>query len=278
MRPLAILLCVLFWDSIPVSGQDSQTGAPLQIGIGLSANAYSGDLNYRDNTPVRAYPGINFSLQFENKKPLSFQLNSGFARFTEQKDLLALEGQGEYQPNIFVQTGFFYLDARLRYFFYHKRKIRPFLGAGVGFLSFNPEDQEGDFLAENIFTRLPEEESYLTLVAQFPLQAGIQIRIKSTVSINLSANYRYTASDYLDNVGLFGAKPGKDALLSAQAELVFTLTGNEKPAEAPQKEIPVEESPIVLRSLDHLMDWEDNTAQPASLELRVEPVDYPNFK
>ena len=124
MRSLAILLYVILGAFVLSSAQNPQKSSPLQIGVGLSANAYTGDLNYQENIPLRAYPGINFSLQFDTKKRVGFQVNSGFARFTEQKDNFALQGQGEYQPNIFVRTNFFYLDARLRYFFFHQRNVR----------------------------------------------------------------------------------------------------------------------------------------------------------
>lgn len=280
MRSLAILLHVFLGAFVLSNAQNPQKSSPLQIGVGLSANTYTGDLNYQDNIPLRAYPGINFSLQFDTKKRLGFQVNSGFARFTEQKDNFALQGQGEYQPNIFVRTNFFYFDVRLRYFFFHQRKVRPFLTAGFGFLSFNPEDEEGDFLAENIFTRLPEEESYLTLVAQVPIQAGVQIKIKPTVSINLSTMYRLTATDYLDNIGLFGAKSGNDALYAAQAELVFTLTGKDPPQKPKTSPSPPAQAPVAIQSIDYLMYWEENEQEeiPALKEIRVEPVTYPKRK
>lgn len=274
MRSFAILLSLLLGIYGKVLAQNPDKGSPLQIGIGLSANAYSGDLNYQERIPLRAYPGINFSLQFDNKKRLGFQVNSGFARFTEQKDNFSLPGQGEFQPNIFVRTNFFYVDLRLRHFFYHRRKVRPFLAAGVGFISFNPEDEEGDFLSENIFTRLPEEESYLTLVAQVPIQAGVQIRVKPTLSINLSTTYRFTATDYLDNIGLFGQKSGNDALFSAQAELVFTLLGKDPEKKPNQQNNTPEQMPLVRETYDYLMDWEKDGESKNLGELCVEPVRY----
>lgn len=278
MRPLAILLSVFLGTFVISHAQSPQKGSPLQIGVGLSANAYNGDLNYQESIPIRAYPGINFSLQFDSKKRLGFQINSGYARFTEQKDNFSLQGQGEYHPNIFVRTNFFYLDTRLRYFFFHKRKVRPFVAVGLGFISFNPEDEEGDFLSENIFTRLPEEESYLTLVAQVPMQLGVQIRVKRTLSINLSAMYRFTATDYLDNIGLFGQKPGNDGLYSAQAELVFTLIGKETAPKPVNPKNPTQQTPIAEESIDYLMYWEESEEKMNSNEIRVEPVSYPKRK
>lgn len=271
MRSLAFLLCMICGSALSVFGQDTAKAAPLQLGVGLTANSYLGDLNYRDDSPLRAYPGINFSLQFDNKKAFGLQVNSGFARITEQNDAAALDGVGEYNPNRFVQTSFFYLDLRLRRYFLRKQKIKPFLAAGIGFVSFNPEDVEGNFLLENIFTRLPEEENYLTLVAQFPMQAGIQIQLNPTMYLNLSGVYRFVSSDYVDNISAFGRRGGNDALLSAQAELLFSIVGKEKePTPVQPKEEP---APFIVKTYDFLMLWEEG--EKKDLTLQVEPVDYP---
>ena len=146
MRLAVFILCMSSW--LFSKGQDKAAPSPLQIGIGMTANTYLGDLNFQTDVTYRAYPGINFSLQFDRQKPLNVLLNTGFARFVEQNGDFSQLGEGEYRPNVFVETSFFYLDLRLKYFFFPRNTVRPFLAAGLGFLSFNPEDLEGNFLIE----------------------------------------------------------------------------------------------------------------------------------
>ncbi|MEM6804715.1 MAG: hypothetical protein AAF696_25180, partial [Bacteroidota bacterium] len=133
MRFVVFILCMCSW--LFVKGQEKDAPSPLQIGVGMTANSYIGDLNFQSNAGFRAYPGINFSLQFDRKKPLNLLINTGFARFIEQNAAFSKLGEGEYQPNAYVETSFFYLDLRLKYFFFPQNSIRPFLAAGLGFLS-----------------------------------------------------------------------------------------------------------------------------------------------
>ncbi|MEM6807168.1 MAG: hypothetical protein AAF696_37545, partial [Bacteroidota bacterium] len=139
---------------------------------------------------------------------------------------------------------------------------------------FNPEDLEGNFLIENIFTRLPEEDTYLSLVAQFPLQAGVQLKVNPNLSIGLSALYRFVSSDYLDNISLLGPRSGNDALLTAQAELLFSL------GESPDKKLSprpiekkVEPAVFLVESHDFLMMWEEPQVKKPD---QVEPLDSSN--
>lgn len=272
MRLAVFMLLMSSW--LFSRAQEKDAPSPLQIGVGMTANTYFGDLNFQTNAGYRAYPGINFSLQFDRQKPFNLLLNTGFARFLDQNGDFSQLREGEYQPNVFVETSFFYLDFRLKYFFFPRNSIRPFLAAGLGFLSFNPEDIEGNFLIENIFTRLPEEDSYLSLVAQFPLQAGVQLKINPNLSIGLSAVYRFVSSDYLDNISLLGPRPGNDALLAGQAELLFSL--GENPDKKVKPRLPEEKiSPeaFVVETHDFLMMWEEPKVKKPD---QVEPVESSN--
>lgn len=231
----ALLLVVsqfLLWSTM-IAQQSNP--APLKLGIGLSSYSYTGDLIESGDQFRRFYPGGNFSLQFAGKKAIQMQMNAGFGRFAEQTDLNLLPGNNEVVPNHFVETSFFYTDFRLKLWFFRRRFLRPFIGGGIGMLFFNPRDAEGNFLSENIFTRL-EGEEYNTSVGSFPVVGGLEMVISPVISLGAEYIYRFTPTDYLDNIGRLGPVEGNDGLHAIQISLLVTLNPEYKPL-PPQEDL-----------------------------------------
>lgn len=217
-----LLFCtaLIFLFTTPVLGQDAPP--PLRIGLGFTGNAYRGDLTSETGSIWRAEPGANFSVDLDNQKPLRIQLNLGFGGFTEQADGPLPPAPEGIVPNEFVRTTFFYTDLRLQYRFFLHAPIQPYLSIGAGLFSFQPRDAAGNFLGENIFSRLPEEE-YLSLIGSLPLSAGLEYKLNRSISLGLEYTYRMTGSDYLDNIGLLGTDAGNDQLHGLQVKLFMTL-------------------------------------------------------
>ena len=197
-------------------------GIPLKLGFGLAGFTYTGDFTEENGNIQRYSPGGNVSLQFAGRKSLQFQLNAGFGKFTEQNDGPVFIPMGDIVPNDFVETSFFYTDIRLRYIFLRNLPVRPFLGVGTGLLFFSPRDQDGNYLGEDIFSRL-EEEVYLTTIGNFPLSAGIDVRLSYRLGLGVEYIHRITPSDYLDNIGKLGPKEGNDLLRSFQFSIYLSL-------------------------------------------------------
>lgn len=237
-------------------GLSQEVGSALKLGIGLTGNAYIGDLT-EAQTQRRFYPGSNLSIQFHNQKALRWQVNGGFGRFLEQVDQTTRPANLPEQvvPNRFVETSFFYGDFRLQYFLFPKARVQGYLSPGFGFMFFNPKDQEGNFLVENFFSRL-ENESYNTLIYQIPFSVGVQARVNAFVSLGISYTYRWTPSDYLDNLGQLGIREGNDALQQVQASVYINLRDARWETYDPaQGELP-EEGPIVLeQTAEEVWHW-----------------------
>ena len=237
------LLCMLLLSCLWPSSVMSQEAPPaLRIGFGYTGNAYRGDLTQESSAMWRAEPGANLSVNLDNLKKLRLQFNLGFGGFTEQADEpLPMAPEG-IAPNEFVRTTFYYTDLRLQYRLFPDHAVTPYLSAGVGLFSFQPRDAAGNFLGENIFSRLPEEE-YLTLIGSFPLSAGVEWKLNPILGIGLEYTYRLTGSDYLDNIGQLGTAPGADQLHVAQIKVMFSIgQGNTRPVARPSEPIlqPVE--------------------------------------
>lgn len=258
------LSCMFLGVLLPPQASAQEDGAPLRIGLGYTGTAYRGDLTTESTALWRAEPGANFSVDLNNQKRIRPQLNIGFGRFTEQADEpLPVPPEG-ITPNEFVRTSFFYADLRFQYRILLGKKVNPYVSAGAGLFSFQPRDAAGNFLGENIFSRLPEEE-YLTLIGSFPLSVGAEIPINNSIGLGLEYTYRVTGSDYLDNISQLGTASGNDQLHTAQIKLFLTLGQKVQgpPAEAfeipaepavpeiqPEVEEPVEEVPVFYRHKD----------------------------
>jgi hypothetical protein len=228
-----LFICFHFLLALPAFAQKQPV--PLKIGMGLSSFSYTGDLIESGDQFRRFYPGGNFSLQFVGKRAFQMQANVGFGSFAEQADLNLWPGTLEVVPNNFVETSIFYADLRLKYWFFKRRALRPFIGAGLGMLRFNPKDEDGNFLDENIFTRL-EGEDYNSTVANFPVSTGLEMRISPLISLGLEYIYRFTPTDYLDNIGQLGPVEGNDGLHAIQINMFFTLNPRVEPTLPPVEE------------------------------------------
>lgn len=224
------ILCLLL---LPISLW-AQSQRQVKVGFGLDGISYVGDLSDPNQKIHRIYPGANLSIQLEGPKRLKLQLNGGFGKFSEQYDDVRPSNTPGVKVNTFVETSFFYGDLRLKYRFPISKHFHPFLTAGAGVLSFTPRDQEGRFLNDALFTREPDED-YSTIVPQIPFGGGVQARINPAVSISLEYLFRFTPTDYLDNIGRLGTREGDDFLHGMQLSMYITLS---TPPPPPNKQGP----------------------------------------
>ncbi|MBX3102318.1 MAG: outer membrane beta-barrel protein [Bacteroidetes bacterium] len=223
MRSLAIFLCLLILTAgapAGVQAQENPSGLrrvpALQVGVGFSGLTYQGDLNWKQETYYRMYPGFRLSAQFDNQKRVSPQLGILLGRFSaENRGLGATEG---VQPNTYVRTGFMAADVRILIRILRSSRLRPHVGIGLGLLAYDPKDTGGNTLVTNLNTRM-ESESYGNLAVQFPLVAGFQYRVNDITAIGVEFCHQGTSTDYLDNIGDLGPRPGNDRLQS----LTFSL-------------------------------------------------------
>ena len=206
----------------------AQSGrSQLKLGIGLDGISYVGDLTDPDQAIHRIYPGANLSIQLEGPKRLKVQLNAGFGKFAEQYDVVKPSTDPNIRVNTFVETSFWYSDLRLKYRFPMTYRFHPFLTAGAGVLSFTPRDDSGRSLEGATFSR-EADEVYSTIIPQIPVGAGVQARINRSVSFSLEYLFRYTPTDYLDNIGRLGTRDGNDFLHGFQLSMYFTLSPPEE--------------------------------------------------
>ncbi|MEM7371491.1 MAG: hypothetical protein AAF587_22955 [Bacteroidota bacterium] len=251
---LAIVPNTLQAQSATMSVDAPQEAAPLQLGLGWWGFDYRGDLSSSNGMFERVYPGFDVSLQFDNNKPVGIQFHAGYGRFVAQTEEEPIPGPDDVLPNTFVETPFFYTDLRLRWYVIRRFRIKPYLSAGAGLLFFRPLDKRRNFLGENFFTRLPEEE-YLTSIASFPLSAGLVAKVARQIHLGISYTYRLTTTDYLDNIGQLGEVAGNDRLHGLGVSLYLSLS------------TPQNASPAPPRPSSRPQHWVDNRPKDSSLLL-----------
>lgn len=227
---------ILGWQTTLLQAQQ-EGPPPIRIGVGMMGITYRGDLTVDEGSFQRFSPGGHLQVQFAAKKPIRPSLLAGYGGFREQIDVFPGNIPAGVEPNTFVETNFFFADFRLNYFLLSKKRFSPFVAAGVGMFSFSPEDQDGNFLGENIFTRL-EGETYNTTILSIPLSIGFQYEVNQVIALSLGYTHRLTPSDYLDNIGSLGTKEGNDVVQHFQVGVHFSLVPGDQIKRPPPPQDP----------------------------------------
>jgi opacity protein-like surface antigen len=193
----------------------------VEVGLGLSAYAYSGELSAGRFAQT---PGPGFAAQalLDNRSLLTPVLTIAVGSFSAQRpDFPARIGGG--QPNSFVQTRFTTGTLAVRARFLRAQRLRPYAGLGIGLILFFPHDAEGRALTGQASTRAPGE-AYGNTALAFQLQAGGSYAISPLLSAYIHYTWLQTGTQYLDNIGQLG-QAQNDALHSLTLGLGLRLGG-----------------------------------------------------
>lgn len=238
MKYIYCLLIVTCLSAPNLSFSQKKPGAP-HLGIGWTGLLYQGDLTMGETDYLRVYPGSNIFLQFANERAFRLRFSAGFGKIVEQVDQRPLLSEESRQTNNYFETNLFYFDLKLMRYFFRKGPVQPYLGFGPSLFFFNPKDQDGNFLIDNIFTREVGEE-FATTIFVWPATVGLSFPLSKALRINADYTYRLNMSDYIDNIGLLGQAPGGDQLHAFQVSFDVRL-GIDRKERSPEIE---EEKPL----------------------------------
>ncbi len=177
-----------------------------EFGIGLNATRYSGDLLNGSESWLRQSLGGSFWFTFEGKSFIAPLVKIEIGSFSADNRELQ-----NVPYNTFVKTTFVNPAFMLSLKPWNRKRIHPVLGAGVGLLFFKPSDADNNSLAEKNETRAPNE-TYSTNTVNFPLLIGFHYKLTPNIHFGLSYNFLGGTTDYLDNIGELGERPGNDRL------------------------------------------------------------------
>jgi hypothetical protein len=199
--------------------------ARFQVGVTFLGVTYTGDLQSPAELFHRFYPAYALTFQLKSRRAFYPQFNVGLGTLIANNRNIPQTG-GLF-PNRIVITDYFYFDLLFNFKFFRRGKVHPYVGFGVGLLSYTPQDLDQRNLTDQITTREPGED--YAPVSPYGIGAvGVQYDINKWFSVNLSARLVYVVSDYFDNVGLLGPTPGPDALQSVNLSWFYTFQRKDK--------------------------------------------------
>lgn len=216
---VALRCCLLLLLCLPASFACAQ---PLRIGLGLQGVAYLGDLTETGTVPQRVHAGFGLSLEKVMPRPWGFSFHAGAGSFTEQWD-----DPANSPATRFVQTTFGWGEFRAHYRPWPEAALQPFVSVGAGLLAFQPKNIDG---------LVYDDTTFNGLVPQLPMVIGGRYQVTPLIGLELSYVWRFTPTDFLDNIGPGGPRAGFDALHTLSLAVQIDLAGEEPEAALPVAE------------------------------------------
>lgn len=180
------------------------------ISGGMGIGSYFGDLNNPGDI-IDVTPDANFGLRYRLNNRISVGAN--FAWFILRGDDKEADNQGREIRNLsftsqnFEGMLFAMIDAYpVGNRFYQRPLVNPYTYFGIGLLYYNPRAElNGEWHA--LRPLQTEGNAYSPLTPVIPLGLGIKFRATPFINIILEGGYRFTFTDYLDDVSTVYPEP-----------------------------------------------------------------------
>lgn len=192
------------------------------LSAGVGAVTYFGDLNSQNKIDGRIKLS-SFALEARLLNHISTRIESAYYAM-EGSDSQAEEGSFEQQRNLSFASKNLEGNLQVLYYlkpykgiYYNRWKWDPYVGIGIGITSYNPFAK---LRGEKYFLRkLPTEpnKKYGKTTLIIPVTAGMKFRVNKYSNLIFEAGYRYTTTDYLDDVSTVFPEPNKIFLIDQLA-------------------------------------------------------------
>lgn len=190
--------------------------------VGLSANAYRGDLSSRYAAWTPAFVA---ALQLNRAKRLngSLQLSIGSVQGQQLGYNYTDNQNPSSTPNNYFKTSFFCLGYQLQYNLIKTRKFCWYVAQGFEFMRFTPRDNQDKALADQKNTRA-QEETYGSSSTTLPTSMGMNYFFENGIGLGIKTGWRNPSTDYLDNISKLSNSNQKDniAFFTWQVFLPFS--------------------------------------------------------
>lgn len=175
------------------------------LSAGVGAVTYFGELNssFKINGRIKL---SSLALEVRLFNRIAARIEGTYYAM-EGSDRQAANGSFEQQRNLSFSSKNSEGNIQLLYYlkpykgnYYNRWKWDSYVGTGVGITSYNPyaELQGKKYFLRNIPTEPNKKYGNATLV--IPVIAGIKFRVNKFTNLNLEIGYRFTTTDYLDDV------------------------------------------------------------------------------
>jgi len=184
------------------------------ISVGVSANAYRGDLTSSLEKWSNAFH-IGFKLNSGNKLNGNFNLGFGFIT---GENLNYQFDNGETpapRPNRFFRTSILVINYELNYNFFKWKNFTFYASQGVGLMRFIPQDQFFEDFQGQSETRAANE-TFSNITLMLPTQFGFLYLFENNFGLSCQLGLMNSLTDYLDNISEWGTKNGIDNVFSTR--------------------------------------------------------------
>jgi hypothetical protein len=219
---ISLLIMVL---ALPANAQrKSSVFKPFTIGAGSGTSHYFGDIvddfywtvngQFTVSGAYHLHPRIHIGLEYTFFRLKAHDKNS---EIKELRNLSFFSNNNELA--LIANIPLF----EIPHLFYERKRVNPYLIAGVSFLNFVPK---AEYQGEKYFLRPLKTEgvSYSPFTVTVPLGAGIFFKLNAFMDISVSAAFRFSWSDYLDDVSS-GIYPDPDSFEDPIARALSDRSG-----------------------------------------------------
>lgn len=213
------------------NGLYGEESSRFSISAGLGIANYYGDLK-KNNSFSQMGLSFNAGLSYSITKKLAAKLNVGVQRL-QGSDSKSGGAHPDRNLNFKSNVVDFALGGEYTILDLNRFPLSPYISAGVGVMLFNPYTNDASGNKQSLQQLGTEGQGlagyrgfYSTAALEFPVGIGVKYPISDKLTLSLDFNYRFTKTDYLDDVSMRGY-PDK-ALLDARNTTTakFTWRGN----------------------------------------------------
>jgi len=234
MRKPLLLVCITLMAFTGVKAQYESYKQEGEFGIGVGLGHYFGDLNTNAalNRP-KFSGGIYFLKQFNNYVALKVAANYAFLGYSDvySKNPVQVERNLSFNTSVWE----FSLAGQFNFFKFipgvEGYNYTPYISLGAGVFSYDPYaylNGEKYFLrplgTEGQGSALyPERKQYSSMAVCFPLSVGFKYAINDKLNVFGEVGYRFTTTDYLDDVSTTYAPDAFPPLPNGQPSPAYQL-------------------------------------------------------
>lgn len=197
---------------LAVSGQSADRLGTARIAVGISANAYRGDLGQPYDKWTAAVQG---SLLFSHQRRLHGGIHLGIGNLTGQTTEQQTFNPDVNTPNRFFKSRFVSVHYALEYDIVQRPNVIVYLSQGLGLIRFSPRDQFNRSLQDDLSTRAANE-NFGNVAALLPTHLGATYLFPNRFGLGAKVGYYNLLTDYIDNVSQLGSDRGNDNAMQVQ--------------------------------------------------------------
>ena len=234
MRKPLLLVCITLMAFTGVKAQYESYKQEGEFGIGVGLGHYFGDLNTNAalNRP-KFSGGIYFLKQFNNYVALKVAANYAFLGYSDtySKNPVQVERNLSFNSSVWE----FSLAGQFNFFEFmpgvEGYNYTPYISLGAGVFSYDPYaylNGEKYYLrplgTEGQGSALyPDRKQYSSMAVCFPLSVGFKYAINEKLNVFGEVGYRFTTSDYIDDVSGTYAPDAFPPLPNGQPSVAYQL-------------------------------------------------------